>query len=123
MGKKTHKDEDSSMEFDDLELQVYEAFLARGWIIPQTEAEVSRAEAEMMEECEELPAELRDPYAVLGRASETRAKVLALQPVDDDETPKQLARAAREGKDIPPEIEERMRHDWEAAEREATDDW
>jgi hypothetical protein len=122
MGKKTLKDEESSMEFDDLELQVYEAFLARGWIIPQTEAEVSRAEAEMVGECDELPAELRDPYAVLSRALETGAKVLALHPVDDEEMPKQLARAAREGKDIPPEIEERMRHDREAAEREATDD-
>ena len=123
MGKKTHKDEESSEEFAELELQVYEAFLARGWIIPQTEADVSRAEAEMAAgECKELPFRLRDPYAVLRRASEGRAKVLSLQPAEDDETPEHMARAAREGKDIPPEIEERMRQDRAAAERKATDD-
>jgi hypothetical protein len=120
MGKKTHKDSDPSEEFGELELQVYEAFLARGWIIPQTEADVSKAEAQMAdEECEELPSELRDPYAVLRRASESQTKVVSLHPVEEA-TP--MARAAREGKDIPPEVEEQMRQDREAAEQKATDD-
>ena len=123
MGKKTHKDIEPSEEFEELELQVYEAFLARGWIIPQTEADVSRAEAEIaVGEYEELPSKLRDPYAVLKRSSERQAKVLSLQQADDDEMTEQMARAARFGKDIPPEIEERMRQDREAAERKATDD-
>jgi len=123
MGKKTHKNEEPSEEFEEFELQVYEAFLARGWIIPQIDADVSRAEAEMAAgEREELPCELRDPYAALRRSSESRAKVISLQPAEDYETPEQLARAARKGKDIPAEIEDRMRQDREAAEREATDD-
>ena len=123
MGKKPHKEIEPSEEFEELELQVYEAFLARGWIIPQTEADVSRAEAEMSAgECEELPSKLHDPYAVLKRSSERQAKVMSLQQADDDEMPEQMARAARFGKDIPPEIEERMRQDREAAERKATDD-
>jgi len=123
MGKKTHKDIEPSEEFEELELQVCEAFLARGWIIPQTEADVSRAEAEMAAEvCEELPSKLRDPCAVLRRSLERRAKVLSLQPAEDDETTEHMARAARSGKAIPPEIEERMRQDRETAERKATDD-
>src|SRR6266446_10839513 len=111
MGKKIRKNEDTSAELEELELQVYEAFLARGWIIPQTEGDVSRTEAEIvMEDHRDLPFELRDPYTVLRRALDARPKVLALTPVVS-ETPELLARAAREGKDIPPDIEERMRHD------------
>lgn len=123
MGKKTQKIEDISAEFDELELQVYEAFLARGWIIPQTEADVSRAEAQMAgKECEELPLSLRDPYELLRRTSDTGAKVVSLQPTEDDETPELLARAARAGKDIPNDIEERMRQDRETAEKKSTND-
>lgn len=122
MGKNTRKNEDISAELDELELQVYEAFLARGWIIPQTEADVSRAEAEMAaKKCEELPDSLRDPYEVLRRSSEMKARVVSLQP-KDDETPELLARAARAGKNIPKDIEERMRHDREAAEKKSAND-
>jgi hypothetical protein len=118
MGKKIRKNEDVSAELEELELHVYEAFLARGWIIPQTEADVSRAEAEMAgKESEELPRSLRDPYAVLKQSSETKTNVVSLQPADNDETPELLARAARAGKDIPKDIEERMRQDREAAEK------
>jgi hypothetical protein len=123
MGKKTQKDEESPRELEDLERQVYEAFLRRGWIIPQTEADVSRAEAETKGECGELPAELKNPQAVLRRAVKTREQVVPLQLAEDaEDTPLQMARAARAGKDIPPEVEERMRRDREASEQEASDD-
>ena len=58
---------------------------------------------------------------VLRRALDARPKVLALTPVVS-ETPELLARAVREGKHIPPDIEERMRHDREMAERKAEND-
>jgi len=122
MGRKTRTTEQTPEDFEGLEQQVYEAFLARGWIIPQTEGDVSRAEVEMAsEEDQELPAELNDPYAVLKRASQARPKVVALNPTVND-TPELLARAAREGKDIPPDIEELMRNDREVAERKAEND-
>ena len=121
MGKKTHIEKESPREFEQLEQQVYEAFLARGWIIPQTEGDVSRAEAEMAaDEHKELPPELCDPYAVLRRAQGVGGRVTALQPVDP-ETSELLARAARAGKDIPPEIDERMRRDREMAEQKLDD--
>lgn len=122
MGKKTHTKEQSSEDFEGLEQQVYEAFLARGWIIPQTEGDVSKTEAKIAAiDDQELPDQLRDPYTVLSRAIETRPKVVALSPAVS-ETPELLARAAREGKDIPPDIEERMRYDREMAERKAEND-
>ena len=123
MVKKIRKNENISAELEELELQVYEAFLARGWIIPQTEADVSRAEAEMVgKTCEELPPTLRDPYSVLRQSSEMKAKIVSLQPGESDQTPELLARAARAGKKIPTDIEERMRQDREAAEKKIADD-
>jgi|SRR5882672_3260717 len=121
MGKKTHIQKESLGEFEELEQQVYEAFLTRGWIIPQTEGDVSRAEAVMaVEDREELPPELCDPYKVLTRYQGTRGRVAVLQP-DDHETSELLARAARAGKEIPAEVDERMRRDREMAERKLDD--
>lgn len=123
MGKRIRKNEENiSAELDELERQVYEAFITRGWIFPQTEGDVSRAEAEMAGRKIELPASLRDPYALLSRSSATRASVVSLQPAQNDETPELLARAARAGKDIPEDIEERMRQDREAAEKKSAND-
>jgi len=117
MGKKPHDIEKAATnEFEELEQQVYEAFLARGWIIPQTEGDVSAAEATMTDEDnEELPPELRDPDLVLNRSLRRRGRVAVLQP-DDRGTSELLARAARDGKNISPEVEDRMKRDRKAAE-------
>lgn len=122
MGKKPHHIEKTSLgEFEELEQQVYEAFLARGWIIPQTEGEVSAAEAAMTEaDHEELPPELRDPQVVLSRSEGRSGRVAVLQP-DDQDTSDSLARAARAGKNIPPEVEEQMRRDRKLAEQNLDD--
>jgi hypothetical protein len=121
MGKKTQKEKESPEDLGDLEQQVYKAFVAKGWIIPQTEEDVARAEAELAKGCEELPAELRDLYAVLKRSRRPRAGVLPLSPAECDETLMHLARAARAGREIPPEVEERMKRDRAAAEQEGGD--
>lgn len=117
MGKKPHHIEKAAAnEFQELEQQVYEAFLARGWIIPQTEGDVSAAEATITDEdYEELPPELRDPDKVLNRSPSRRGRVAVLQP-DDPGTSELLARAARAGKNIPLEVEDRMKRDRKAAE-------
>jgi RNA polymerase sigma factor (sigma-70 family) len=117
MGKKPHDIEKAAAnEFEELEQQVYEAFLARGWIIPQTEGDVSAAEATMTDEDdEELPPELRDPDLVLNRSLRRRGRIAILQP-DDAGTSELLARAARAGKDIPRDVEDRMKRDRKAAE-------
>jgi hypothetical protein len=117
MGKKTHIEKESPRELEELEQLVYEALMERGWIIPQTEGDVSRAEAKMAVEDREKPLrELCDPAVVLSQSQTEGGTVTALQPADL-ETSELLARAARAGKDIPLEVDERMRRDREMAER------
>lgn len=119
MGKKTLIEKESPEELQELEQLVYEALLERGWIIPQSEGDVSRAEARMaMEDHEKPPRELCDPAVVLSQSQTESGTVTALQPADL-ETSELLARAARAGKDIPAEVDERMRRDREMAERTA----
>jgi hypothetical protein len=101
---------------------VYDALHSLGWIVPQTEADVLRAETELAEAPPDLPVELQDAQAVL-EGSRPRGgaapRPLAFPPnADVDST---LARAAREGGRICPEVEEAMRRDRQAAEREAAE--
>ena len=99
-----------------LECDVHEALKAMGWLMPESEAEVQPAEAEVPERAAPLPAALLDPDKVFTGRSGAAAPLQAL-PLDTvaDE---HLARAARAGGPIPPEIEERMRRDRQAAEDE-----
>ena len=101
---------------------VREALSLLGWVAPQGEAEVARAEEELAEHPVRVPEELRDAAAVFGREDDGGEVILGPLPSSAsaylDAT---LARAAREGGEITAEIEERMRRDREAAEREADD--
>ena len=93
---------------------------AMGWILPLSEAEVARAERELAEQGVMLPEGLRDVKAVFER--EEREGEVVVRPLPSSGSPylgATLARAAREGGEITPEVEERMRRDREAAEREA----
>ena len=97
--------------------QVYRALGELGWTVPQSERDIGRAEDEQAEGAAALPEALRDPKAVFDRPpARGGAKVIGfLGAADIDAT---LARAAREGGRLTPEIEEAMRRDREAAERE-----
>lgn len=100
--------------------EVRAALAAMGWILPLSEAEVARAERELAEEAVTLPDGLRDVAAVF--EGEEREGEVILGPLPSSGSPyldATLARAAREGGVITPEIEERMQRDREAAEREA----
>ena len=102
-----------------LEADVHDALRAMGCVVPQSEGDVLRAEQELVAAEAGLPGALQDPAAVLyGRApqAERSARVIRFPP--DPDIGATLARAAREGAAIPPEIEEAMRRDREAAERE-----
>jgi len=107
---------------DDLEREVDEAMTSLGWKVPQTEDEVLRAEAELAENPAPLPDELTDPAEVFDRApGQTEAGTGPLLFPTDQDIEADLARAARDGGPIPPEIEEVLRRDREAAEREFDD--
>jgi len=104
---------------DDVSPDVQAALRSLGWTAPQCEEDVLAAESELATQRLPLPEKLQDPKAVFDGATEhgeTPPSVLRF-PGDPD-IDATLARAAREGGHITPEIEEVMRRDREAAERE-----
>ena len=103
-----------------LDADVHDALRSLGWIVPRCERDVLAAEGRLADAPADLPPGLADPKAVLAGASSLaggpgRTIPLATDP-DIDAT---LARAAREDRRIPPEIEEAMRRDRQAAERQS----
>jgi hypothetical protein len=114
--KKTRDDGGASEER--LEGLVHEAMVRLGWVLPVRPEDVARVEEELDENAE-LPPGLRDPYTIFDTAKPPRA-ALPSAPANDDVV-ECLARVAREGKGIPPEVEERMRRDRERAEQKADD--
>lgn len=116
MSRKRKNDDPLATEQD-----VQAALVAMGWAPPGAEQEVDTVEAELRENPVELPAELADADAVFNRpAPEADPTVLRLPDAPDIDAT--LARAAREGGTVTPEIEELMRRDREAAEREMDDE-
>jgi hypothetical protein len=68
-----------------MEEQIYDALIDKGWIIPQTEEEVLRAEQALAQvECSPLPPEMADPYRLFDR-------------LEDDPGEEQLLRALSAG--------------------------
>jgi len=120
-GKKTTGTDGES--HDELEKLVHEAMLRLGWLFPETPEDIARIEAELESSGSNLPPELRDPYTVFDAEKCARPNYVAKPSSDQDEDDMAdcLGRAAREGKVIRPEVEERMHRDRELAER-GTDD-
>src|SRR5262249_15366158 len=110
------KTDESSASGERLEDLVHEAMLSLGWVLPATPENVARIEAGL-DESAALPAALSDPYAVFDAVKRPCPRPL-LRPSNDD-VAECLSRVAREGREIPPEVEARMRLDREEAERDA----
>lgn len=108
-------------EFGDelVERLAHRAARNAGWLMPETEDEVAQAELELAINPVPLPPELADPSAILNHLTGCQSVPgpIRLRISADVET--NLARAAREGSDISPDVEARMRADREAAERDA----
>jgi hypothetical protein len=103
---------------DGMSRELAAALRALGWAMPRTAAEVAAVEARLASEQVELPESLRDADALLQRRP---GRVVPFRPREADAheaARENLARAARDGAEISPEIEERMREDREQAERE-----
>lgn len=120
MGKKSPTTE-HAVEDSIFERHVYEAMKQKGWIIPLTEDDVRRTETQLESKDRGLPDRLADPYALLSRAREANTQVIALEAVQQAEIEENLARAARDGRSIPSEIEQKMEFDRRAAERGSDD--
>ena len=104
---------------DELLCDVHLAMESLGWVVPQCEVEVRDAERRLGPAPIPLPEGLRDPHAVFGRKGEGCAVLGPLPASGSPYIEATLERAAREGGRITPEVEEAMRRDREAAEREA----
>jgi len=101
-----------------LEPDVYCALQAIGWIPPEVEPDVESVQSELAQDDVSLPDALRDSEAVLaGDINRGSAASAPIAFAPDPETDQDMARAAREGGPIPPEIEKIMRKDRLAAER------
>ena len=96
---------------------VHATLMNMGWLIPESEGEVRQAEAALADGPTVIPEELVDAEAVWKRSSEASHRGLSLGFPADPAAEQHIARAAREGGRIPPEIEDRMRRDREEAEK------
>ncbi len=115
--EKPSRSERRQQRHTELTDNVAEAMRRLGWLPPDDEQAVQRAEAELADTPAPLPDALRDP-----QAAPPEGEPVVCQFAPDPDTEATLARAAREGGDIPPEIERRMRADRLAAEQEIDDE-
>lgn len=111
----------------DLNEKIYRALKEKGWLPPETEEEVRQAEKRLKEKSDEVPESVSDPVPLLEKLDQqeeatSRQEEETVVPFPWKERTKEasqeLARAAREGKEIPPEVEEKMREDRKQAEEE-----
>ena len=116
---KNNRNEDKPAPGEGLGAELHRALSSLGWRLPESEDEIAEVEQWADEHPPHVPPEVADPARALARP---RGRAIPLRPVSleaGDAIEENLARAAREGGSIPPEIEERMRKDREDAERES----
>jgi hypothetical protein len=95
---------------------IYEAIRQDGWSIPTDEASVATAEARMENYMPTLPERLRHPeFPSASKKMPWPGKVVPLW--DSFVLSAPMARAAREGGSVSPEIEKIMKRDREIAEQ------
>jgi len=107
---------------DALDPVIYAWLKKTGHVIPTTLEDVLRVEIALDEQSRALPEELADPEPLLQRLDQqVESKPLRIVPLfspDQGVVEKALARAARQGGEIPDEIEERMRRDRESHKKD-----
>ncbi len=101
---------------ENLESTVRRAMQSLGWLIPESPEDVAQAEAELEDDPISLPPALRDSQGSFDRQVDEQPQYK--QVPTNAELERNLARAAREGGQITPEVEERMRSDREEARRD-----
>ena len=119
-----HREDDPFHDGDEAEAgrAVHRALVLLGWLPPECDQDVTAAGAELSALGAALPTALADPASAWDRAfREDRPAVRLLHFPVDRGVEEGMARAARRGRKIAPEIEERMRRDREQAERDEDD--
>lgn len=86
MKKRTDDTKDSPARDQAMEDEIYDALIDKGWLIPQTEEEVFRAERALAQiECSPLPPEMDDPYRLFDRLEDDPGEELLLRALSSDE--------------------------------------
>ena len=98
--------------------EIYAWLKKTGHVVPTTPEDVLCAEQTLAKQFEVLPEELAGPEIVLRRLDQQKEskplRIVQLFSPEQSFVERGLARAARQGGEIPPEIEERMRRDRES---------
>lgn len=103
---------------DDLDEAIYNSMVSLGWVV-QLEEGTLKNDERLCEQSEfDLPRGLTDPVAVIKKIRQREADAKKRIISFDQHTAENLARAAREGSEITPEIEKRMRRDRKTSERQ-----
>ena len=109
------------MADEDFDRLIHMTLRMRGLLMPISIEDVAQAEAEIESNDIQLPESLRDPLSFLNSSRQKENVLRFPRPEEgsvEQEVTESLARAAREGGDIPAEIQERMRKDRQDAERD-----
>lgn len=105
----------SSKQRSVLDNELLRAMHKAHWVAPETVEEVARAEAEIQDAKIDRPTSFQNPLEFLKQDLRLNY-VNCISANDDDQVTEGLARAAREGGIISPEVEERMKRDRDTAE-------
>ena len=116
---KDNRSEGKPTPGEGLGAELHRALSSLGWRLPETEDEIAEAEEWVEGHPPVVPHEIADPEQALARPRGRATPMRKVSLETEDAIEENLARAAREGGSIPPEIEERMRKDREDAERES----
>lgn len=115
----TNKQNNSAGAGDEVDMLIHNAMRAAGWVLPKTPQEIELAEKALTEQPVNLPERLVDPYAVLDRSSKAIRLGAEFPGPQSISAEQNLAQAAREGGEIPPDVQEQMKQDRQAAKDDA----
>jgi hypothetical protein len=109
-------------EEENFDAELFRAMLLKGWLLPLTEDEVAIAESELDKEIVGPAPETLNPLELLKANSEKQKTAPARIDFHNEQVEENLAWAARNGKEIPPEVREMMRRDRQRSETECDDE-
>ncbi len=92
----------------------------KGWIIPQTIEDVFKFEKELAKNPIDLPPELANTDDIFSRRPRGKLNVSSL-PKSEMDADSMFAQAARNGKEIPEDVREKMKQDRFRTEKDKND--
>ncbi len=102
--------------------ELFQAMLLKGWLLPLTEDEVAIAESAIEKEIVGPGLEIPNPLELLRANREQKQTASPRADFHNEQVEQNLAWAARNGKEIPPDVRDMMRKDRERAETEGYDE-